>query len=227
MSYDTPGDLAPDVPPPIDLGMVDVPYSLDVLPDGRESLVLGDVSGLAEYNHLQGTNPDFQGTCGLCSDMNQLRRFGVDVTEAELVDYAVQNGLCNVSDDPTKSGGTTPFEQAKILSDFGVPAHVETGDSLEDLAANVEQGRGVIIEANAGELWQDANYLESGQYNHAVSVTGVARNPSNGEIQGFFINDSGTGESGKFVDAATMDAAWLQAGGFSVVTDIANSGRTI
>ncbi|WP_182906769.1 C39 family peptidase [Microbispora sp. H13382] len=215
-----PGDVPGDLPPsPPDSG-IDVPAHLDVLPDGRETLVIGDVAGLAELAHRQGEVPEFQGTCGICSCEGVLRRFGVEVSERDLVEHAVTNGLCEVTGNPDTSGATTMEGQARILGDFGVPAHVEYGHSLEDLAANVEHGRGIIIAANAGELWQDPDSWEGGRPNHAVTVTGVARDPSDGSVEGFFVNDSGTGEAGKFVDAATMEAAWLQAGGRSVVTDV-------
>ena len=112
-------------------------------------------------------------------------------------------------------------DQVRILADHGVPAHMEIGRSLEDLAAGVEQARGVIVGLNAGVLWNDADSYEFGAANHAVVVTGVARDPAYGRIQGFFINDSGSGAAGRFVDAATMSEAWLDAGGGCVMTDMA------
>jgi hypothetical protein len=197
---------------------------LDVLPDGRDTVVIGDVDGLKDFNHKQGDNPyGFKGTCGLVSCEDVLRQFGVDATEADVVDHAVAKNLCAVTDDPAKSGGTTPEMRAQILNDYGIPAHVESGQSLEDLAGDVEHGSGVIVSANAGYLWNDPNALENGQTNHAVVVTGVARDPETGVVQGFYINDSGTGESGKFVDADTMTQAWVNTGGSAVVTDVVHS----
>jgi uncharacterized protein YvpB len=200
---------------------VEVPTTLEVLPDGRESVVTGDVVGLAEFSHPQGDNPfGFEGTCGLVSCEDVLRQFGVEVTEADVVEHAVLNGQCYVGDDPAMAGGTTPESRVALLADYQIPAHVESGQSLEDLAADVEQGSGVIISANAGYLWDDPNAFDTGQSNHAVVVTGVARDPETGQIQGFFINDSGTGQAGQFVDATTMDMAYIQTGGMAVVTDI-------
>ncbi|TVZ94933.1 MULTISPECIES: hypothetical protein [unclassified Streptomyces] len=215
--HELPADV---VTQPADAG-IDVPYALGTLPDGRETLIIGDVDTYADFTHRQGDNPyGFQGTCGLCSCEGVLRQFGVDVTEGDVVAHAVSHGLCETGgDDATARGGTTLPDQARILSDYGVPAHVESADSLEDLAANLEQGHGVIIAANAGVLWDDATYWDGGQANHAVVPIGVARDPATGEIEGFFVNDSGTGESARFVDAATMADSWLGAGGNCVVTD--------
>ncbi|MGW7356221.1 C39 family peptidase [Streptomyces sp. NPDC054802] len=214
---DAPSDLPPqppDIPP-------EVPQHLDVLPDGRESLTVGDVPGLADLLQPQGDNPyGFQGTCGLCSCEGVLRQFGVNVTEADVLEHALRNGLCHVADAPAECGGTTPGMQAEILSDYGVPAHVEQCGSLEELAAALEQGRGVIVEANAGVLWDDAAYYDFGSANHAVVVTGVGRDPGTGEIQGFYLNDSGSNQAGRFIDPESMAVAWLDAGGVAVVTDV-------
>ncbi|MET7403863.1 hypothetical protein ABZS66_61385 [Dactylosporangium sp. NPDC005572] len=217
---DWPPGPPPDVPLPPDV-LPEVPHQLDTLPDGRASVTIGDVSGLAEGVHQQGDNPyGFQGTCGLCSCAGILREFGFPVTEADVVSHAIVNGECVVDSDPANSGGTTPDMQVRLLADYGIPAHVEQMDSLEEMADAIEQGRGAIIGANAGVLWNDASYYEYGQANHAVQVTGVARDPLSGAVQGFYINDTGTGQAGHFVDADTVSAAWLDAGGTAVVTDI-------
>ncbi len=209
---------APDLPPGV---RADVPYHLDVLPDGRETVVIGDVDTLSDYGHEQGDNPfDFGGTCGLCSCEGILRQFGVEVTEADVVRYAIEHGLCSVEGRSDMRGGTTVLDQARILSDFGVPAHHEVHRTLTDLAASLEAGLGVIAELDCGVLWDDASCYE-GRPNHAVTAIGVARDPETGQIQGFYVNDTGTGESGRFVDAATMDEAWVQTGGVCVVTNLA------
>lgn len=215
------GDSPPDLPPLLPDTASEVPQHLDVLPDGRETLVIGDVPRLADFTHPQGDNPlGFKGTCGLCSCEGVLRQFGIEVTETDLVEHALRNGLCHVGDAPEECGGTTASMQAEILADHGVPAHVEQCRSLEELAAAIERGHGVIVEANAGVLWDDAAYYDFGGSNHAVVVTGVARDPGTGEIQAFYLNDSGSGQAGQFVDAETMGSAWLDAGGVSVMTDV-------
>jgi hypothetical protein len=204
---------------------LDVPYQLEVLEDGRDSIVIGDVAALSEHTHLQGDNMfGFQGTCGLCSCQDVLGQFGLQVSENDMVLHATERGQCAVTDDVASSGGTSAETQAQLLSDYGIPASVENAGSLEDLAVDVEQDRGVIIEANAGVLWDDATYYGNGGANHAVTVTGVARDPSTGEIQGFYINDSGSGAAGRFVNAETMQQAWLDAGGTAVTTDVTRAG---
>ncbi|BCM94388.1 hypothetical protein IAD21_06295 [Abditibacteriota bacterium] len=224
-------DVAPEIPEEVPTGdelVNEVPQSTEVI-DGQEVVVIGDVDGTADFSHLQGDNPfGYQGTCGLCSCENILDSFGIQVSEADVVGFAIENDLCFEGDvlngdDPGMLGGTTEEGQAQILTDLGVPAHAETGGTLEDLAANIENGHGVIAEVDAGTIWNDPNSSGNGQANHAIVVSGVARDPSTGEIEGFFVNDSGTGEAGKFYDAATFEQAWTETGGNSVVTDVVHA----
>lgn len=202
----------------------DVPHYVDVLPDNTEVLVVGDVERFRDCNHKQGANElGFLGTCGLVSCEDVLRQFGIETTETAIVNYAARHGLCEISATPPECGGTTEYSQARLLTELGVPAHAEFGNSQEQLAQYIEEGRGAIIEVNAGELWDSPEHLGFGEMNHAVVVTGVARNTITGEIEGFFINDSGRGypgDSGRFVDADVMRYAWEAAGGTCVVTDI-------
>lgn len=218
-------EFAPEVPffkdtdPPMD-----VPRYLDVLPDNTEVLVIGDMEHCRDFNHKQGINDlGFLGTCGLVSCEDVLRQFGIEATEATVVDYAARHRLCDVSASPPECGGTTEHSQAELLTELGVPAHAEFGDGQEQLAQYIEEGRGAIIEVNAGELWNSPEHLGFGEINHAVVVTGVARDPISGEIEGFYINDSGRGypsDSGRFVPADVMYHAWEAAGGSCVVTDM-------
>jgi uncharacterized membrane protein len=205
----------------------EVPQHLDFLPDGREVLVFGDPAGDAQFNHQQGDNAyGYQGDCGLVSCQDVLNQFGVDVNENDVVGFAVENGLCDSTGDASSNGGTALEQQAEILRDYNVPAHAETGRNMQDLASDIEQNKGVIIEVNAGVLWNDSQYFDNGASNHAVVVTGVARDPTTGEIQGFYINDSGNDASGsgsgRFVDVQTMQQAWEETGGQCVVTDAAH-----
>lgn len=197
----------------------EVPFHLETLPDGHEAVVIGDVDRLKEFNHRQGDNDlGFKGTCGIVSCQDVLRQFGVEATEGELVKYAALRGLCNSDGTADDRGGTTVLAQAQILNDWGVAATADVGGSLDGLAARIEEGRGVIIEVNAGVLWDDARYYDDGGVNHAVVVTGLARDAATGAVHGFYINDSGVPSSGRFVDADTMRTAWVEAGGLSVST---------
>jgi hypothetical protein len=76
-----------------------------------------------------------------------------------------------------------------------------------------------IIEANCGLLWGEPTYNQNAQANHAVTVTGAARDPKTSEIQGLFIDDSGTSKSALLINASALSQAWLDAGDLGVVAD--------
>jgi len=198
-----------------------VPQFEGVLPNGEATIVSGDPEALADFNHKQGENLyGFEQDCGLVAAQDVLNQFDIDVTEGDVVAHAVEHGLCNVNlSDLSASGGSSPESLAELLEQYGVGAHAEYGASLEDLAAAFESGHAVIAAVNAGELWHDPSAFESGGANHAIVLTGVARDPATGGIQGFYINDSGPPDSGRLVDAATMRAASTDTGGKAVITD--------
>jgi hypothetical protein len=113
----------------------DVPARLGTLPDGRQSLVLGDVTDYAAFNHHQGDNREhFQLDCGLVSVQDVLQQFGVHVNEGDVVTHALQRSECYV--DPAaadQSGGTLPSQDASFTSKASMSASV--------VRADVEGGR--------------------------------------------------------------------------------------
>jgi hypothetical protein len=204
---------------------VAVPVQPGRLPDGRPSLIIGDVRDDAAFNHLQGDNPEHdRGDCGIVSCADVLSQFGLRLTETETFQHATRcHELHLVPGRPDQSGWTLPAEQAAILTDYGIPAHAEQGQPVARLAVAVRGGHGVIAMVNAGVLWSDPRGLGHGQANHAVTITGVACDPYDGALLGFYINDSGSGQSGQFVSAHLMTTAFEHEGGFCVVTDSART----
>ncbi len=193
------------------------------LPDGRPCLTIGEVRRYAAYNHLQGDNPEHdRGDCGIVSCADVLNQFDVPLTEADAFRHASRcRELHLVPGRLDQSGWTLPAEQAAILADYGIAAHAEEAQPIERLALAVQQGRGVIAMVNAGVLWSDPRVLGHGQANHAITIIGIARDRYDGALLGFYINDSGTGQSGQFVSAHLMKTAFEHEGGFCVVTDLA------
>jgi hypothetical protein len=192
------------------------------LADGKQVVQLGDVDAGKAYFHKQGQNDyGYQGTCGLVSVGDVINQFGNPVTENDVVHYAVDHKLCNVvAGQPTASGGTTMVDQSKILTGMGTPAHIELGDTLEGLGRDLEEGHGVIIAVNAGELWNRSSYYDNGAPNHAVTLTGVAADPNTGKTVGVWVNDSGAGNYQRYlpVDHPAIKN-WKENGEPAVVTD--------
>jgi hypothetical protein len=207
--------------------VIGVPVSPGRLPDGRPVIVLGNVRSYAAFNHVQGDNPDHDyGDCGIVSCADVLDQFGLRLTEADVIRHATRCREAHlVAGRPERSGWTVPSEQAQILSDYGVPARALRDQSADQLASAVQLGYGVIAGVNAGVLWTDSRFLGDGQANHAVTVTGIAREPYDGALEGFYINDSASGMSAEYVSVPLMTTAFVRTGGFCVVTQISPGRR--
>lgn len=150
---------------------------------------------------------NFQGTCGLCSCLNVLRLAGVYYDEKEMIDYAANQKeglfgtrLCTVNPfNPSASGGTTPKQRQQILDNFGVSSSIfnvkvdsdgrTSIDTINDLAKWVSEGRGVIVDVDAGLFYNSPQNYGKG---HAVTLTSVERNKY-GDVTAFYILDSNQG----------------------------------
>ena len=190
-------------------------------------MIIGAVRACIAFNHVQGANFErFRADCGVVCCVDVLDQFGIYQSEAEVVRHALARGELHIqAGRPDESGWTYPVEQAKILCDYGVPAHADQARSIDWLAGAVQLGHGVIIGINAGVLWCNPRNLGTGAANHAVTVTGIARDVPDGALLGFFVNDSGTGQSAQFVSFHLMTTAFLRTGGYCVITDNAYCGQ--
>lgn len=200
---------------------IGVPFEYGPLPDGRHGMIIGAVRASIAFNHVQGENAaHFRGDCGVVCCVDVLDQFGVYSSEDDIVRHAIARGELHIETGrPDESGWTYPGEQARILYDYGVPAHAEQASSIEWLAELVQRGHGAIIGVNGGVLWNNPRNLGTGEANHAITVTGIARDPLDGALLGFFINDSGTGRSAQFLGCHLMVTAFLRTGGYCVITD--------
>lgn len=159
------------------------------------------------YSEQGSVYDNFKGTCGLCSCANVLRLAGVNYGEKEMIDYAAnqQGGffatrLCIVNPfNPSESGGTTPKQRQQILDNFGVSSSIfdvktdadgkTSIDTINDLAQWVSEGRGVIVDVDAGLFYNSSRNYDQG---HAVTLTSVEKNKY-GDVTAFYILDSNQG----------------------------------
>lgn len=160
------------------------------------------------YQQQGSANPNYQGTCGLCSVANILRLAGVNIGEKEVVDYASTARLCvrkpikffKPGDEKEKSdfdrlwssraGGTSPPDIKELLNHYGVKSEMVFLDTNRDkavdyLAKSVSEGRGVIICVDAYKF-DPYHYGDGG---HGLVVTSVTKN-AEGKVIGFYIVDS-------------------------------------
>jgi hypothetical protein len=105
------------------------------------------------------------------------------------------------------------------------PEHIQLDCGLISVQDVLQQFGARVTEAdifNCGVLWQVPEDVGNGAVNHAVTVTGVAREPQSRKIQGFYINDSGNGKSAEFVRAILIRVAWADTGGWNIITGAAH-----
>lgn len=211
------------------------------VPGCEVALISGDPFTRAEVvDYAQGDNSyHAEGNCGIVSVTNILRISGMDISEEETTAHAIENGECAynpfylVSEngeyvyDPlhvtTENGGTTMELQERILADYGIESssYSSAEFGLNEIAEVVENGHGVIAEINADILW-DADLGSTGFYaNHAITITGVARDAASGAVAGVYICDSGRGEPSdacRFVSAELFNDCY---------SNISNSGVVV
>lgn len=72
-----------------------------------------------------------------------------------------------------------------------------------EIVLALKAGKGVGVTLHGGTLWNNEKTVV-----HSVVVTAAVEKP-NGEIVGFYINDSGNSDYARFLDRALFDAAWL------------------
>lgn len=155
-------------------------------------------------DYRQGKAAGYKGTCGLCSCENILRLAGVDVSEQDIVEFAIKNGLCTDKSCEEENGGTNYLDRKEILDAFGVASSLFPQE-LPTIEKAVISGRGVIISVDAGRLWDDERYLNG---LHAVTVTSVDYDKE-GRLENFHICDSGIGNYDMTVPVSKLQSCLI------------------
>jgi hypothetical protein len=226
---------------------------------GQEVIRIGDVDRAKQIYSEQGNNEyKFAGTCGLASIAGTLRMFGLSYSENDILQLAksFHPQLCDIeyAADGSylldSSGGTSERQQLEIFKKVGIEAHEQDfggpeGADMEDIAAAIEKGQGVVANVNAGTLWREEiggaageqifekdHALSHGIRDHAIEIVGLARDATTDQITGFYVNDTGDvnpltkqGDgAGRFISVDTMREALVgidgePAYGSIIVTD--------
>ena len=148
--------------------------------------------------------PDFRGTCGDCSAANTMNALGDTKTEAEVVQRARDLKACTDIPVPdflpeqiknrirSKNGGTSVAERSKILDSFGYDCDNRQGQSLNDIANQLENGKGAIINVDHRVLDKrnDISLLNPKGTDHALTITGIEKDASGNPI-GLWIHNTG------------------------------------
>lgn len=202
------------------------------VPGMEKAIVYGDPVHLGDIlDYQQGFDNPYGsfGTCGETSISNICKIAGMDVTEPEVLQYAMENNLCQKDDPKFRGGATTIGNQIALLEHYGLPSHCEFAAETatpERLAEIIEGGHGVLLGLNSGVL-QDREwkaYNEAGEITatHAICLTGTVYTPE-GKLAGFYLCDSSgqNPDSGRtFVPLDKFDACYSNVkDAFAVITD--------
>lgn len=157
---------------------------------------------------------EVDGYCGPSSAAQLVSEYtGLDISDPQqLVDRALELGLF-VGGDPTNGMTITSLEV--LLEDQGVPCHLESS-SMDDLAAKLDDGYGVIAMVDSGELWTpDAEMGEDDTADHVLVVAGI--DTDRGVV---ILSDPGHPDgNGLEVPIAQFEDAWADSGHTMLVAD--------
>jgi hypothetical protein len=193
----------------------------ETFPDGRGVVVSGE-SDLKAQSLAASADAvsDFRNSGSLLGCAQIIRQFTPDFNTQELWDYVKLLEPSPTGEDFAPLGMAAPEALAQTLADFDVPAHVEKAQSSEDLAHYLESGSGVLVAVNLGELCNSPADFGNGDANAVAVALAVAREANTGDIVGWYLNDVVARQARTLIDAPRMQRAWLDAGGWLIVTEI-------
>ncbi len=182
--------------------------AVNALRKAGKTQTIGDVSGRAAFAFHQTGN-----TCTIASQVEILADLGevkadpqaLKAKEDELYARSVSLGYFNgnAADPQSRENGGTSWMHAGELLDRPIQRQFMVKPA--DLQKTVSTGRMVMVETDAGVLWHQRQYAGS---KHTVVITGAEVERGTGRLLGYYINDTGVGEGGRFVDAAQFLKAW-------------------
>lgn len=154
----------------------------------------------------------YDDTCAIKSQQLILKTFGIDISEDDLRQEAIDLGIYN--------GGTMPEDVGVLLNEHGVSTHTLHGAHVFDLVNELAQGHKVIVGVDSGELWHDNwfdDYFEDFQADHALVVSAIdTSDPNNTQV---ILTDPGTGQPAATYSLYEFMEAWQDSNCFMVATD--------
>ena len=113
--------------------------------------ILGVPNAQADFWDMQ----EFADNCEPTSESFIIRQFGFDGISTNDFAYISQaNGWY------MPGGGTSPEHMGDLMDIFGIENHTNPNASIEDLAAEIMQGHGVIVGVRSDQLWDQGPLQE-------------------------------------------------------------------
>ncbi len=185
--------------------------------------MIGNPFDQADYWQLQ-IEPD---NCAVAAETSILNQFGIDLSQEDACYISASHGWYQPGE------GTSPDEVGNLMDLYNIPNHRVMNATVQDLAAELRQGHGVIVGVRSDQLWDTgsagefwnwlckASGLDTPEFSpadHAVVVTGInTSDPSNPMV---ILNDSGdpNGQAHSYPLDRFMDA-WQNSDFYYTATD--------
>lgn len=147
------------------------------------------------------------GTCGVGAQYEALKARGQDVTMAGLTKTAFDHGWYTeyTTEADTMSGGTQWNSARALLKLRGVATAAVDHATDPELAKAVRASGDAIVVVNPKIFWNEPSVPDGSS--HLVYVSGMEVD-GKGAVRGYYVNDTGTGEGGRFVPIKLFDQAW-------------------
>ena len=185
------------------------------------SIYIGDpISHVHEWEHqIECDN------CAVAAEVSLINHFGFNISQQDANMISAENGWYHPG-----GGGTAPDNIGNMMDMFGIDNHTCYNASVQDLAAELAAGHGVIVGIHNEDLYNNDSLAQiiadvtgydnpiDMPANHAVVVTGIdMSDPSNPMV---VLNDPGipNGAGATFPLDAFMDA-WENSNCYYTATD--------
>ena len=194
---------------------------------GEEAYILGDPT-LLDCIHQSADN------CAVEAERAIINQFISDpISQEEAMFISAENGWYN------PGNGTHPDYIGNMMELYGIENHTVVNASIQDLAAELANGHGVIVGVDSEELWDSGPLADIKQAissltgidfgdtsaNHAIVVTGIdVTDPASPCV---IVNDSGRGDKGISYPLEKFLQAWEDSGFYYTATNSPMPGNGI
>lgn len=157
----------------------------------------------------------YDDTCAIKSQLLILESNGIDVSEQELRNEAMQNGWY------APRYGTPMENVGDLLENHGMEVHRYINASVSDIADELSKGHQVIVGVDSGELWNAGpdetfeDIIHGEQADHALLVSGMVVDPFTAE-ESMLLTAPGTGDVCMEYPTDQFEDAWDDSGDFMV-----------
>jgi hypothetical protein len=146
-------------------------------------------------------------SCGVAAQYVALRARGLPVDIADLTKEGIEKGYYSEFEmnSGRLAGGTYADNNHKLLVDHGVAARVSYRTTPAQLVDSIRAQGDALVMMSSKRLWNDSSLPDGA--GHVVYVSGAEVDAKNNPL-GFYINDTGIGESARFIPIKDFNRAW-------------------